>query len=966
MKLIGNRLLGWKLILDLMNLTLACRWIILVPNELLLNIEYIIDCAVLLSLRLYCSVEMLKKDCIKIVCIMLSIFRRVEYRTSARETRADIVHRSHGRELPSESEPDMMSRRSRSPKRDRRNLPDLRDVIREQRRNSVHHGPRAKRVRSCSRVQENQRKNGADVLCAAVPRSRRERFAEDFKKANYKKYSSSDLESSAKSVITKYRTEKSSVKQTLLIPPSEISCWGDKNLFSKFAIIKKLVGYTPKMGCREDRDCMETYLDNIMEDGIQDLRVGNWNDFLPMGAPLLDFLAVDLKRIDGWKYPNLITVKKYQQSRGLSRKMLKSVEVREIVIGVTPIDSVLETKEWMLRKYGLDQEIFPSGVVSMDVEEAKLSRHDELRLLGVVDIGDSERIAASELMSADEVLHAAPGERDKWRQVPVRLMVGSDAWVLMITLDLKWSMEKGVYLIKKQSVDKEVIDLIKSIPVCTGLGVRSDVEDIEQFYSRLCGSEVKMKGFIGLETLAVVAGYQLQSMTMTTMGIQVIGTILNKCVSTGDQKWGLKWNLIPDALKIYALGDIKFGHIAFQVLAGIILRDMFPDPEIVCALLSCFQDEAVAWFAEILLDSLRGLEVDPGVISTATTRKLLISSIRGRTSTGKRSDGTPRRAWLWTKLCNEWPSITYGGPRYLIQVRRHFIEQIKQLIELDIHWSGGLEFPRIGNIEELYVGYNVDLEGVNWMDPVPGAKLGLCRVPGSKTALLEFDPKLAFGSFLTRTCNQLRISQKAALREWARLNPDLVSVFIERMRVDDVFSARYANIYDPLRLSAWRSTNEEPPIIQKYEDDLNEKCDAQLEHEFGEMVKTQELAEARLRRWGQLRESKTKGRAVMRARWKQLTLPSLPGWKPKSKRSKRKSVLRGVKRPRCVEPVVSRTVINQDKDSWGSVEDAPDEDLVFLCDDEGQKLDSTRRNFRSPSSSDELMLELDSYINDFE
>ena len=188
----------------------------------------------------------------------------------------------------------MMSRRSRSPKRDRRNLPDLRDVIREQRRNSVHHGPRAKRVRSCSRVQENQRKNGADVLCAAVPRSRRERFAEDFKKANYKKYSSSDLESSAKSVITKYRTEKSSVEQTLLIPPSEISCWGDKNLFSKFAIIKKLVGYTPKMGCREDRDCMETYLDNIMEDGIQDLRVGNWNDFLPMEAPLLDFLAVDL------------------------------------------------------------------------------------------------------------------------------------------------------------------------------------------------------------------------------------------------------------------------------------------------------------------------------------------------------------------------------------------------------------------------------------------------------------------------------------------------------------------------------------------------------------------------------------------------------------------------------------------------------------------------------------------------
>ena len=44
---------------------------------------------------------------------------------------------------------------------------------------------------------------------------------------------------------------------------------------------------------------------------------------------------------------------------------------------------------------------------------------------------------------------------------------------------------------------------------------------------------------------------------MTAMGVQVMGTTLNKCVSKGDDHWGLKWSLIPAALKVYALGDLN-------------------------------------------------------------------------------------------------------------------------------------------------------------------------------------------------------------------------------------------------------------------------------------------------------------------------------------------------------------------------------------------------------------------------
>ena len=67
---------------------------------------------------------------------------------------------------------------------------------------------------------------------------------------------------------------------------------------------------------------------------------------------------------------------------------------------------------------------------------------------------------------------------------------------------------------------------------------------------------------------------------MTCMGVQH-GTILNKCVLTRDGMWGRKWRYIPASLQVYGIGDIKFGYMAMVVLMGILLRDIFPDPDAV-------------------------------------------------------------------------------------------------------------------------------------------------------------------------------------------------------------------------------------------------------------------------------------------------------------------------------------------------------------------------------------------------
>ena len=53
----------------------------------------------------------------------------------------------------------------------------------------------------------------------------------------------------------------------------------------------------------------------------------------------------------------------------------------------------------------------------------------------------------------------------------------------------------------------------------------------------LSGETVELKGFLDLSGMAAAAGYKLRARNMTALGVHVLGTVLNKNVSTGDDLW---------------------------------------------------------------------------------------------------------------------------------------------------------------------------------------------------------------------------------------------------------------------------------------------------------------------------------------------------------------------------------------------------------------------------------------------
>ena len=343
-----------------------------------------------------------------------------------------------------------------------------------------------------------------------------------------------ELRERASQILTRARSQPSIDQDSILVPRTEINMWGKNKPYCKSNLMNKFCGYEPTINRGKDQKCMEDYLKVTEKGGMQNPQLDSVRNLLPAGVPLLYFLSCTMERVDDWILPGRAEVDFWSYERGITMDILKQVNVKEIIVGRSSERDIDEITSWFWDQYAIDQKILPTHVVSMDVEEIKVTLYDTLRIAGKLPFKKGQLMSRKE----EKTIRGQP--EDRMQQLPVNIMLGNGLnHALMVSLDIVRDA-KGRYLLNRICAPDSIIKFFSLLPICTGVAVKHDVEGLIKFYSLISDREVTMKGFLEIGSIALVAGYAMQTRNMNAIAMQVLGVVMNKMCSTADNLWGVE------------------------------------------------------------------------------------------------------------------------------------------------------------------------------------------------------------------------------------------------------------------------------------------------------------------------------------------------------------------------------------------------------------------------------------------
>ena len=181
-----------------------------------------------------------------------------------------------------------------------------------------------------------------------------------------------------------------------LLFPTNFDCqWGNdkqvkkqEKLVSQHTICRHIAmkKYHVTTTYRDDERFMATFLKNSsLSNLVFNSTKYTRRQLLPNYCSLLDLVTADSSRADTWcvshnRAPAKELFKAFQKSKGLSLTLLDEVKVKELWIGRDPDDKVIEVTEWAERQWLKDQNVCPTGVISMDTESVCLFKEDQAKV----------------------------------------------------------------------------------------------------------------------------------------------------------------------------------------------------------------------------------------------------------------------------------------------------------------------------------------------------------------------------------------------------------------------------------------------------------------------------------------------------------------------------------------------------------------------------------------------------------
>ena len=140
----------------------------------------------------------------------------------------------------------------------------------------------------------------------------------------------------------------------------------------------------------------------------------------------------------------------------------------------------------------------------------------------------------------------------------------------------------------------------------------------------------------------------------------------------------------------------------------------------------------------------------------------MICALRYKDERSKLSKIPPPWIVLWSRMIGSWPSLTFGGCRFVLQARIWFKDQLRMLQRAKIMWNDNLVIQRLSDEMEFAVTYSIpDVSFTEelWISKVPGAS-GLLRPQTIPGGYLKLNPRFNSPLTIAKRCKTIGIRRE--------------------------------------------------------------------------------------------------------------------------------------------------------------------------------------------------------------
>ena len=531
--------------------------------------------------------------------------------------------------------------------------------------------------------------------------------------------------------------------------------------------------------------------------------------------------------------------------------------MREIILGLDSSERTTENLEWAARHVSRMRKEVCNEILAFDVENV---------LFDVYAV-ETLKIRQREMRAGKKVLPVRTYRkrlRSPGVNIPARLLCG-DGTNFLLTFKFPWQQvynddgEEAIFHKGLPAVLLHIINFTAENPcfqfLCqfsgfSGANITQDLLELQQFLADTYHISAKLPRGLELSALYLAAGGCFNKTSLAHLNYLVTGGVMNKLVSTMDNRWYLDLDKLGFAAVSYMVDDVRSAYVSSTVLMSMLIRSLFPDPDCTCFTFNLTQEQWVNYCSNVITYSLSGLKIQhPELMNPSLnlTRSQLLLNLRPEGVADYDIEG---KLNLFSLLLPISPTLPHGGGRILHQARSFFLDVQYYIIkQLDTPSSVAVLFVLDDlpndllqiNHSYLLFGRSLDNSQKLVLPPLsdPGlfpTPLFLPQVNRLKTMILASADSL-HPAVLGVEAARAGISMSEVLLECACVFPYIIPIIIAWLDKSDLESHSFRwwrqrpSLYERLRFMYSNITNEEAAVATNMNSLLDQKDALALQNE---------------------------------------------------------------------------------------------------------------------------------------